>query len=351
VVAEELRSRYELTWFDYEHEFPVRMGVIRQSGVLRAMVVGYSHVMIDGAGLAALVHELEHLDRTTGKVTPPVCGLDPLALARAQYSPTGRRQTTRCLRYWEAQVERLSSWQNNKSDDLCEPRFQELVVYSPAMELGLRAIQARTGTHSTYVLLAAYSVAVARVLGRNPAVAQIVASNRFRPGFAAAVLQVSQPAICVVDAEATTFDEVVIRAANAATTASYFAYHDPAERDQLLDEIKERKGQPLNISWHLNDRRLMFPAQNTEISPREALPHTKSYWDRAQPTFDGSLFIQVDSRPLMTSREPLNEGLPAIYLEIWVDTQQFARNQIEALTQEMEAVLVAAACNAPQPTV
>jgi hypothetical protein len=89
VVAEELRARYELTWFDYEHEFPVRMAVIRQAGVLRTMVVGYSHIMIDGAGLAVLVHELAHRDAK--------CGLDPLALARTQYSPAGRRQTTRCL--------------------------------------------------------------------------------------------------------------------------------------------------------------------------------------------------------------------------------------------------------------
>jgi hypothetical protein len=213
------------------------------------------------------------------------------------------------------------------------------------MELGLRIVQARTGTHSTYVLLAAYAVAVARVFGRNPAVAQIVASNRFRPRFADAVLQVSQPGICVVDAAAT-FDEVVTRAANAATTASYFAYYDPAERDQLLEELADRHGRPLDISWHLNDRRLIFPGEDivpTDTSLRDALPLTQLYWDRGQPTFDGSLFIQVDSQPIMTSREALDDGLPAVYLEIWTDTRQFARSQIETLVKEMETILVTAA--------
>src|SRR6266567_4190938 len=33
-AAEELRSRWELAWFDYENEFPVRMGVIRRRGPL-----------------------------------------------------------------------------------------------------------------------------------------------------------------------------------------------------------------------------------------------------------------------------------------------------------------------------
>jgi len=39
----------------------------------------------------------------------------------------------------------------------------------------------------------------------------------------------------------------------------------------------------------------------------------------------------------------LDEGLPAVYLEIWVDTQRFALEQVEAFVREMETVIVAAA--------
>ncbi|HEY0805438.1 MAG TPA: hypothetical protein VGD84_10245, partial [Pseudonocardiaceae bacterium] len=240
-----------------------------------------------------------------------------------------------------------------------EPRYRELVAYSPSMELGLRAIEARTRTPSTYVLLAAYAVAVARVMGRNPSVAQIATSNRFRPGFADAVLQVNQPGICVVDAAAATFDEVVARAMNAATNASFFGYYDPVARDKLLDEVAARLSRPLDISWHLNDRRAMFPPQDGDSAPtgpaaeaalRDALPRTKLFWDRAQPTFDGNLFMQIDSRPMMTSRNSLDEGLPAVYLEVWTDTQHFALDQIEALVREMVAVVAAAAFDANIPT-
>src|SRR5204863_8727081 len=92
-AAEELRSRYELTWFDYENDFPVRMGVVRQSGVLRTLVAGVSHVMLDGGGIEALARDTRHLDRVTGRATAPARGPDLLELARIQAGPTGRRQT------------------------------------------------------------------------------------------------------------------------------------------------------------------------------------------------------------------------------------------------------------------
>ncbi|HEY0807730.1 MAG TPA: condensation domain-containing protein, partial [Pseudonocardiaceae bacterium] len=114
-AAEELRSRYELTPFDYENEFPVRMGVVRHSGALRAMVAGFSHVMVDGAGLAALIRDIEHMDEATSTATAR--GLDPLELAQVQYGPAGRRQTGRSLRYWEAQLGKLNSWHNNEPAD------------------------------------------------------------------------------------------------------------------------------------------------------------------------------------------------------------------------------------------
>lgn len=102
--ADAVRARYERTWFDYEHEFPVRMGVIRRAGVVGYMVVAYSHVMIDGAGILAMVDDLAHLDKATGMSTAAAPGFSPLALAETQGSATGRRQTDKCLRYWAGPV-------------------------------------------------------------------------------------------------------------------------------------------------------------------------------------------------------------------------------------------------------
>jgi hypothetical protein len=359
-AAAELRSRYEFTPFDYENEFPVRMGLVRQAGVLRYVVVGYSHVMVDGGGMIALARDLENLDPATGEAAAPARGLNPLELARFQGSPAGRRQTGRCMRYWEAQLERLPSWQAAEPADPREPRFWELVGYSPAMELGLQAVAARTKATTSDVLLAAYAVAVARVMGRNPNVVQTIVGNRFRPGFADTISQLSQLGICVVDVADATFDEVVDRARIAAASASFYGYYDSERYGTLLDEVAARLGRPLDISWLINDRRGIFGPQDGDSAPtgaelsaalRDALPRTKLYWGRKQPAFDGTLFIQADSRPELSvpGRATLNEGLPAVYLEIWMDTHHFAVAQIEAFAHEMEAVVVAAALDPAVP--
>jgi hypothetical protein len=127
--------------------------------------------------------------------------------------------------------------------------------------------------------------------------------------------QVSQYGICAVDTADDTFDEVVVRAQNAAKRASFYGYYDPVECDRMLDETAACRGQSLDISW---------------------------YWDRKQPTFDGTLYIQADSGPMLADRQALAEGLPAVYLEVWTDTHHFALAQVEEFVREMEAVVVVA---------
>jgi hypothetical protein len=151
----------------------------------------------------------------------------------------------------------------------------------------------------------------------------------------------------VVDAADASFDEIVARAQKAATTASFYAYYDPVARDRLLDEIAARRGRPLDISWCLNDRRAMGGPVDGDVSTEaeltRMLPHTKLYWDRNEPASDGTLFLHVDSHPLLVDRQRLAEGLPAVYMQVWADTWHFALDQVEALAREMEAVVVAAA--------
>ena len=352
VAAEELRSSYERTWFDYENEFPVRMGVIRQSGVPVQLVVCHCHVMVDGGGLDIIYQDFEHFDRTAWEATAPTGGLSSLELARRQDSPAGRRQSERAIQYWAAQLGRLPAWRLEEPAHQDAPRFAELVVYSAAMELGTRAVAARTGADATSILLAAYSAAVARVFGRDPSVALVCVNNRFRPGLASMVSQVAQHGICVVDVADATFDEVVARAQKAATSASFYSYYDPAACDMLLDETAARRGQPVDLYWWINDLRGMASQVDgdggmpTEAELAQALPHTKLYWNFEAPTAHGTLFFFIASRPERFGGQASAEELPGIYMKVWADTEHFALDQIEALLREMEAVLVAAAFDA-----
>ena len=301
-AVEELRSRYEFTRFDYENEFPVRMGVIQQSGVPVQLVVGYNHVMVDGSGLAVLDQDFQHFGRTAGEATAPAGGL-PLELARKQDSAAGRRQSERAIQYWAAQLGRLPAWRLEEPGSRDEPRFPGSWCARPLWKLGMRAVAARTEADASSVLLAAYSAAVVRVFGRDPSVAQIVVSNRFRPGFASMVSQVSQNGICVVDVADATFDQVVARARKATTGASFYAYYDPAACDAMLDETAARRGQPLDVDWCLNDLRGMAgPADDgSEVPTEDALalarPRTRMYWNRKARNSHGMLWLFVDSGP------------------------------------------------------
>ena len=232
VATEELRSRYELNWFDYENEFPVRMGVVRQSGTLKQIVVCYSHVMLDGGGLDALNEDLtNNLNRITGEPTAPPEGLHPLELARKQGGPAARRQSERAIQYWADQLERLPVWRHEEpvggmsrgspNSSCTRPRWNSRCGRS-ARGPG------PTAPPSCWPRTRRRSRGCSGAIRASP---RSWTSNRFRPGLAGMVSQVSQHGICVVDAADASFDEIVARAQKAVTSASFYAYYDPVARD------------------------------------------------------------------------------------------------------------------------
>ncbi len=66
-------------------------------------------------------------------------------------------------------------------------------------------------------------------------------------------------------------------------------------------------------------------------------------WNCETPTAHGTLYLFVDSGPGRLGGRAPADGLPAVYLKVWADTQHFALGQVEALVREMEAVVMAAA--------
>jgi hypothetical protein len=354
-AAEQLRSRYEFTPFDYPTEWPIRMGLIRRDGALTHLVVQYSHLAVDGFGIDAATRDLANLDPATGLGTVPVAGLTPLQLAARQRSPAGSRQSEKSLRYWEQLVRTIPAQRLGTSSDPREPRFWDLICRSPAMHLAMRSIAHRTGSGVGYVFLAAYAVALARHTGRSPSVAQVLVSNRFRPGCADSVSHLTQPSICVIDVADTTFDVVVGRAWKAATNAYMHGYFDTVAHNDMLARVGRERGE-FDISCFVNDRRGQNgTSQNgssqpvgpppTEDELRAALPLTTTWWDRKLDTFDGALYVSVDSSMSRQATSP-----DAVDVSICADTHHLGPAEIEALALELEAVMVEAAFDATAPT-
>lgn len=337
-AAEQLRAGFEAQPFDHASEWPVRMGVIRRRATLTHLVVQYSHVAVDGGGIRALGRDLSRMDSGD----PPAAAFTPLELAAWQRSAAGLRQSGKSLRYWESELRRIP--QEKYLGSPAEPRFWELLCYSPALHLALQAIAARTGVDTGHVLLAAYAVAIARVTGVSPSVAQVVVSNRFRPLLRDAVTQLTQAGICVIDVAGCSFDEAVARAWKAHTAASLHSYCDPLPRNSLVAQICPG----LDLSNFINDRRApsTMPAAPTPASLRDALERTVRRWDRKQAAYNGRLFLQIDSGPDINTPGRSTEaesGQPAVYYAIWADTHYLAPAAVEAFAAEMEAAAVNAA--------
>jgi hypothetical protein len=341
-AAEALRLRYEATPFAYETEWPVRMGLVLHGGDVTHVVVVYCHVAVDGFGIDAIVRDMANLDRATGTTTAPVLGLTPLELAAKQATPAGRRQSDKSLRFWEQQLRAIPAERFGGSDDPREPRYWEITHRSPAMHLAMQLVAARTGAGVGYVVLAAYSVALARLTGRSPSVAQLVVSNRFRPGCAESVSQLAQLSLCVVDVVGTTFDEVVARAWNAATNTYLHGHFDPLALTAMLERVRADRGD-VDFSIIVNDRRTRDGAPQMGEPPTrqqlaDALPLSTSWWNRKVDVLDAELNISVDAAP------------GAVDLSICADTHRLGPAQIYALAVEMERVAVEAAFDPAAPT-
>lgn len=329
---ETLLHRYESTAFDYEHEWPIRMGVVCRDGTVTHVVIVYCHLAVDGFGIDALVRDMPNMDPATGEPTAPRPGLTPLDMAQRQQTPSDLRQSQKSLRYWERLLRSIPTDRFGGAGDPQEPRYWEFVLRSPALHNAVRTVADRTNVGSGYVLLAAYAVALARLTGSPTSVAQLVVNNRFRPGFADAVSQSAQLGLCVIDVPDPhgDLDEVVVRGFNAATNAFMHGYYDPLAHNDLLARVAADRGE-VDIAVIVNDRS-RFPAE-VSASPGP----TETRWGEKADALDAGLNISFDS----TDDD-------AVEVTVRADTHRLSPKSIESLAREIEAVTLEAAAQ-PRP--
>ena len=351
-VADEVVRQHDDTPFDYVSEWPVRMVVLRREGVLTHLVMTLSHHVADGA--AALVMFTDYLNRDplTGRARGPVAATQPLQLARQQREPAARRQSDAALRYWEGLLRTIPPRRFGEPDGGADRRGHDesgghrhwrLVFESPAMFLALRAVAARTNADPQSILLATYAVALARITGRGPVVAQLLVSNRFRPGFADMVGPLIQPGLCVIDvADDITFDEAVARARRRALTAYKYAYYDKIQLNELIARVQRERGEPIDLGCIYNDRRGQAVLTThgpvpTEDEVRAALPRTTLVWEKRLAQFNERLMMNF------------NDGRDAVAVQVTVDTHHLPPTELKAYLRELETVAIEAAFD-PSPS-
>jgi hypothetical protein len=215
-------------------------------------------------------------------------------------------------------------------------RFWDLAYYSKAADLAMRSIARRLGTDTSPVLLAAYGVAMASTIGRNPVVLQLAVSNRFRPGFAGAVCPIAQSSPCLLDIADITFDQAVARAYRAAMATYLNSYYDPIQRVALYDAINAERGAEIDVQVYFNDRRDQNRDDKSALVPtpeeiEAALPASRLEWgsrsSMRQPTF----YLDVNDAP------------DGVEFTLTADTRYVAPEGMEAFVRAMESTVVEAA--------
>lgn len=328
--------------FDYATEFPIRMTLVRRNNELTHLVMTLSHFATDGAGGFAMYRDFLERDVPGGRAsTPPAT--QPLDMAEQQSSPSGKRQSEMSLRYWEERLRAIPARRFRAPVDHGGSRYWKLEVDSPAMFLGVRAIAGRVGTDVSTALLAVYAVSLARVTGNNPIVAQMLVSNRFRPGLADMVSNISQTGLFVVDVADITVDEAVRRTGKASTRTYKHAYFDLVLWRDLIARVARERGEEIELGTYYNDR----PSQSMPGDPgrlptaaeiQAARGHTAPpVWTELQH-FNERLMVTIDDAP------------DTIVLLVYADTHYVPKEEMAALAGEMEALAVAAAADPETPT-
>lgn len=321
-VALDVQERYRTGEHDFVRDWPARTAVVLRHGTPTHLVSVYCHLVMDAHARAAMLRGPAGTDEA----------LRPVALARWEQGDAARKLSAASMAYWEKHLRAIPARRFAPSADPRTPRYWEAVFRSRALHLALQVIAPRAAT-GTAPLLAVFAVALARVTGSNPVVAQVVVSNRFHAHLADVFAPVNQTGLWVLDVADTTVTEALGAARRRAMSTYKHAYYDPRERADLIARLSRERGEELDLTCFFNDRR-MSPATDdvpTAADVKAALGTSTFTWRTRTDQPSERLFIHVEDAP------------DAVLLTAWTDTHYLAPGDLEAVLHEMEAVAVAAA--------
>lgn len=331
-VAERLAQQWRDRVFDYVHEWPLRMGVVRHRNAPTHVVAVMSHLAADLGGVSAMMRELGERDLGAALPAPT----HPLDLRAEQQLPAAQRHTAAAMRYWGAHLRAIAPRRFAAPVDRGEPRYWRVIWSSPAMYLATETMTARSGADPAWALLAAFAVGVGRICGACPLVAQVIVGNRFRPGLRDIVSPVTQTGLCVLDVADTTADEAVARARMASMSASKYAYYDPATRHALFADVERERRERVELGCLYNNRRTIRRPDGVAHASsvdelRAAIDHSVVVRDAPMPFFNEQLMVNIEDVP------------DTVELTAEFNTDHVSREQLWAILTQMEAFTVEAA--------
>ncbi len=334
----DLMESWPLVPFDFHHDWPLRMAVVRHRSACLSLVWVLSHLAADGGAHLLLLDDL--LARPGSGRT----GRRPqlLDVARSEQEPQQRLLSARAMRHWEAQLRHIPAQtfaEPVPPADRSGQRHAHVRFTSPAAHLAMLAIARRTGIDLSRVTLGLIATAIARATGVTALTLKVMVNNRFRPGLADVIAPIAQNSVLTIDVGDASVDEVVVRARGAALTAGMRAYYDPDELNELTAALDAERGYAAAVTCRVNDQRAMVMRADDqsdvdEVTPAQIaqrLPESSLTWLGPRENMHEQAIILIENRP----------GVVSLWL-IW-DQWSLTRHQVEAMLRGVEAVAVEAA--------
>ncbi|GAA3035126.1 hypothetical protein [Streptosporangium longisporum] len=332
---ERLRDVLAETAFDYEREWPLRVGLVVENGEVAHIVLVFCHLAADGLGAEAAVRDLRLLLLRGSLAGPPPPS--PLDLARWQCSEAGRKVADAAAEHWESGYRRIPPTMFDRRVATPPgppgPPIWRARLVSRAMDLAVQRIAAVYGTSTSTVLLTAASALAGSVTGHDVCAMLPIVGNRFRGDTATAVTTLSQEGLFVLDLHGGGFTDLLRAARPAALRAYRSAYHDPRDRDRIAGRVGRERGATIHPYCCFNDMRFAdrVDASPDEPTVRRALEETTLTWPLSQERLNCRFCLHVTGEP------------GGLGVSLTADTRHLPRPAMERYLLDLESLLVEAA--------
>lgn len=342
--AYDLMDTWPLTRFDFHHDWPLRMAVVRHRGGCVCLVWVLSHLATDGGGHILLLGDV-HPGGPAGRAAGDLPCPHILDLAKAEQTPPLRQLSSRTMRYWESALRNIPEQTFGGPAPQAGRLHWQVRFSSPAAHLAMLAIARRTGADVSRVTLAIIATSIGRVTGISPLTIKVMVNNRFRPGLAKVIAPLSQASVVTIALAGSSIDEVVARTRGASLTAGMRAYYNPDDLAELTERLDAERGFPARVTCRVNDQRSMIMREQeatdigevTEQQVRQRLPETALTWLGRKPDMYEQVNLLIENRNDILS------------LHLMWDLSCLTTGQVEALLRGVEEIAVEAAFDPSAP--
>lgn len=360
-LAEGIVRRLGATRFDPAAGWPLRAVVATVAGTPLGVVFVFSHLAVDMLSARTLLGEFAGLLAASAAGRPwPLPRPYRRSLEQAAYeaSERGRREAERSLAYWRRQFETVprTMFATDPLPPDAAGRYRRGSLTSRALGPAAGVLARRYGVGTSTVFLAATAVVLARLGGLPRCSLRLHSGNRAARDLRHAVGVLSQDVPVTIDVSGLEFGDVVRSAWAASVRAYRHSLYDWRRVEELLAEMRYRRGADLDISYFFNDlrpdlratpaagaiadARVIADARAMAAGPgtiRAAAAESAFGWEESWPS---------DSRTVLVHLHGGVDGAPTV-LSVSVDTCVLTSAQGRALAEGVERLLVEAVNEEP----